>query len=59
MIWGKLICMTCKQSLLSYHITPNGTENMGVGSISNISVSLPGLHKCDGSLRNGPKSDPI
>ena len=54
---GELICRRNKQSLLSYRIAPNGNREH-VGSIQqHFCFHWP--VKCDGSLRNGPKSDPI
>ena len=52
---GKLICMTYKQSLSSDCITPNGNRK-GAGSIQQ---HFHWAAKCDASLRNGPKSDPM
>ena len=53
----KLICMTCKQSLLSYRIAPNENRTR-VGSIQQH-FRFHWTAKRDGSLRNEPKSDPI
>ena len=46
-----------KQSLLSYRIPPNGSRKR-VGSIQQ-NFCFHWTAKCDGLLRNGPKSDPI
>ena len=49
--------MACKQSLLSYRIAPNGNRKR-VGSIQQH-FCFHCTAKRDGSLRKGPKSDPI
>ena len=54
---GKLICWRNKQSLSSYCITPNGHRKR-VGPIQQ-KFCFHWTAKCDGPLRNGPKSDPI
>ena len=56
-LMGKLICWRNKQSLLFYYITPNGRRKR-VGPIQQKFCSY-WTAKCDGPLRNGPKSDPI
>ena len=53
---GKLMCMTCKQSLSSDRIGPNGHRKRA-GSTQHFCFHWAA--KCDGSLWNRPKSDPI